>query len=99
MRLWVVLILVACSSDPPTKGDHCERIFRAFCERGQACGALTVSVEACVSETVAACCEDGHCPDDSPASDGDVDRCVDDMRVFPCEVLDDPQLPASCLVL
>lgn len=98
-----LLFLVSCGSDdePPTKGEYCDALASARCNRAVACAA-TSSFNACFTEFKLPCCASSRtCDARTNASAAEVYRklnmCTVALSSQACAEVEEATLPAICV--
>lgn len=103
--LVAVLVCFACGGDDDpevTFGELCEDVGAEWCSRALGCGLLApgTSMAECEFNWLAGCCaQDGLCddyPSDRPRQ-SEIDACVEDLHVYPCDDLASGTAPVSCI--
>lgn len=94
MKRWGIIWGIVCGcSGALTQGEVCDRAAAALCLKRDACTGED-DADACYDELMRAWCAAG-CDRPAAASHADVDRCIEEIEVAPCDG-EGLTVPSSC---
>ena len=84
------------STAPRTRGDQCQSVLSAFCQRAGSCAILT-NLNDCIQGNLALCCVGTGCNQTSMISESTVTACEQMITAEDCNDVANTTNPTSCL--
>lgn len=79
-----------------SRGDQCQSVLTAFCQKAASCAALT-SLSDCINGNMALCCIGSACTATSTVSEATVSQCEQTIMSEDCNDVVNTTNPTSCL--